>query len=87
MTRFFIGEIHEKNGEQEYSTPICFALEGRRRPAVRLVSIAKTWYGKPDEKVGQDYLFFDGEIIARAGGYKEISRHTFEEISDFVAEL
>lgn len=87
MTRYFIGEIHEQNGEQEYSIPICFALEGRRNPAAKLAAVAKTWYGEPDEKTGHDYLFSGGELIARAGGYKEISKRTFEEITEFVAEL
>lgn len=81
MTKYYIGQIDERNGEYEYSTTIRFKTN--KHPGDHLAKIASTWYGDHDEDNVSDsgWCFNCGEIWTYVGDYQEVTKPIYETLT------
>lgn len=82
MTKYFIGQLEIRNGECEYVQIYKYSTTGK---AYRYLNgVAKTFYGRPDERQGykSSYHYFNGgEVAVKAGSIQEITREVFDALT------
>lgn len=89
MKYLFI-QIHERNGEQEYTQPLVREIKDTDKPDDVAKEIAKTWYCDNDCEVldeGTDleaYEFFAGCIITSVSSYREITESDYKVLRKFI---
>lgn len=90
MKYLFI-EIHERNGEQEYTQPMIKEIKDSDNPADVAKETAKTWYDEYNNMEildeGTDfeaYEFFAGCIITSVSSHREITAAEYNVLKRFI---
>jgi len=88
-TKYFVGQIDERNGEREYSSTVKFIMSGKTAPDVILDAIAKTWYAEGHDETFTDdgYYFNGGEVCVSAGIHEEVESEIYSRLPSFITEL
>ena len=82
MLKHYLGQLEIRHGEYEFTYTLKFRTTGE--PYKYLNSIARGFYGEPDEAQDADstgYYFNCGEVFVEAGGIQELSQATFDELT------
>ena len=90
MTKYYIAQLFERNGEYEYYNTLRFKLEGRKKPETYLNNIAKSWYSGERSKQDKDdtgYYFNCGEVYVEGSDIKEISESAYNELASILTEM
>jgi hypothetical protein len=84
--KYYIGEIHERNGDMEYDTKYLFATEGD--PDKYTETVAMEWRGsdESDKDEYHDAYWSDGTLIFDHGS-KEIPKKDFEVLRKYLSVL
>jgi len=81
--KYFIGQIEEMNGEYEYTTHRFFKAASLDDAIADNVKEAGRWYA--GEVIAEDEgFYFNGyQLFVCAGGVKEITKTTYDELYGF----
>ena len=84
--KYYIGEIHERNGDMEYDTKYLFATAGD--PDEHTETVAMEWRGsdESDKDEYHDAYWSDGTLIFDHGS-KEIPKKDFEVLRKYLSVL
>lgn len=84
--KYYIGEIHERNGDMEYDTKYLFAT--KKNPDKYTDNVAMEWRGsdKSDWDEQEDAYWSDCSLI-RDYGCKEIPKEDFDILSKYLSVL
>ena len=84
--KYYIGEIHERNGDMEYDTKYLFAT--KKNPDKYSDKVAMEWRGgdKGDWDEQHDAYWSDCSLIHDYGS-KEIPKEDFDVLSKYLAVL
>ena len=84
--KYYIGQIHERNGEFGYNTKYLFATDGN--PDEYSNNVAMEWRGGDEDDWDEDHRGYwsDCSLIFN-GGSKEISQEDFEVLKKYLSIL
>jgi hypothetical protein len=84
--KYYIGEIHERNGDMEYDTKYLFATAGNPREHTKRV--AMEWRGGDEDDWDEDQegYWCDGSLIFDSGS-TEIPKKDFEVLRKYLSVL
>jgi hypothetical protein len=84
--KYYIGEVHERNGDMEYDTKYLFATAGNPREHTKRV--AMEWRGgdEDDWDENQEGYWCDGSLIFDSGS-TEIPKEDFEVLRKYLSVL
>jgi hypothetical protein len=80
--RFYIYDIHERNGEYEYNHKHPVQLDADQNPDEWLEEYTSEFYGEGDKE--DDYYWFNGELICTPYGMTEISKDEFNVVKRYM---
>jgi len=84
--KYYIGEIHERNGDMEYDTKYVFATD--KDPDKYTDKVAMKWRGsdKSDWDEGHE-AYWSGMSLIHDCGSTEISKEDFEVLKKYLSVL
>ena len=83
-TKYYVGNIHETNGDKEYTTTVFYKADNGIDAKSSLEATAREWYGEEgDYDAEYDAYWFNGEVLVSSGSCKEISKSTFDELYNY----
>jgi hypothetical protein len=84
--KYYIGEVHERNGDMEYDTKYLFATAGNPREHTKRV--AMEWRGGDEDEWDEDQegYWCDGSLIFDSGS-TEIPKKDFEVLRKYLSVL
>ena len=84
--KYYIGEIHERNGDLEYDTKYLFATAGD--PSEYTKRVAMEWRGGDEDDWDEDQegYWSDSSLIFDSGS-TEIPKEDFEVLSKYLSVL
>jgi hypothetical protein len=84
--KYYIGEIHERNGDMEYDTKYLFATAGNPREHTKRV--AMKWRGGDEDDWDEDEegYWSDSSLIFDSGS-TEIPQEDFEVLKKYLSVL
>ena len=84
--KYYIGKIHERNGEFEYTTKYLFDTDGK--PDEYSNNVAMEWRCVDEDNWDEDHKGYwcDGTLIFD-GGSKEISKDDFDVLKKYLSIL
>jgi len=84
--KYYIGEVHERNGDMEYDTKYLFATAGNPREHTKRV--AMEWRGGDEDDWDEDQegYWCDGSLIFDSGS-TEIPKKDFEVLRKYLSVL
>ena len=84
--KYYIGEVHERNGEMEYDTKYVFAT--KKNPDKYTDKVAMEWRGgdKGDWDEQEDAYWSDTSLIFDSGS-TEIPKEDFEVLRKYLSVL
>ena len=84
--KYYIGEVHERNGDMEYDTKYLFATAGNPREHTKRV--AMEWRGGDEDDWDEDQegYWCDGSLIFDSGS-TEITKKDFEVLRKYLSVL
>jgi hypothetical protein len=81
-TKYYVGYIHETNGDKKHTTTYFFKANNGIDAKSHLETTAREWYGEDgDYNAEHDAYWFSNEVLVSSGRFKEISKSTFDELS------
>lgn len=84
--KYYIGEVHERNGDMEYDTKYLFATAGD--PSEHTKKVAMEWRGGDEDDWDEDQegYWSDSSLIFDSGS-TEIPKEDFKVLSKYLSVL